>query len=188
MSSYQDKNKDTYLPLIDLSFITSDIKKLADSIDKDDLLNDEIVTKHPIESDHHITLHFGLPFDDKMYKKVASETSQFILTIRDFGSFTNKDKKFDDGTTHSYDILWVDVKDPGSDLSSLHEKLVEESGIKPRNAFKPHVTVAYLKYGKAQKYIDEWNVQDRYWSNVITEYQVKKYREKTQSTVYKFGH
>jgi 2'-5' RNA ligase len=170
----------TYLPMIDLDELTPKLNEsITDHIDKDDLLDDKDVTDNPIETHHHITLHIGLGFDDKKYTQVSDRHEPFTVTIGGLGKFSNKEKKFDDGTVHSYDVLWVDIKDQDGKLLALHEDFVDTFDKKyPQKEYKPHLTLAYLKHGKAQRYIDEWNDNIDIGQVNVVDFVVKKYGER----------
>jgi 2'-5' RNA ligase len=173
----------TYLPLINLN-VHIDIP-----FKEEDLLKDNAVTTQPIERAHHVTLHFGLPFDHEKYSKIAAEHKPFTVTVAGLDRFMNKDKEFRDKTLHSYDILWVDIKDDEGKLLALHESLAQEFNMEwTQPSFHSHLTLAYLEYDTAYKYIEEFNNKMKPQTIVIDRFEVRRYRDRTGIPVeYKLG-
>lgn len=130
--------------------LKSKIAAFAKKIDKEDIYTTEADDQgwnYGIEPDSHITLLYGFTkeakFDD--FKKI----------VNDFGSF---EVEFDGlsifDTNEKYDVLKIGVK--GEKLHKLHEIIKENM---PNNEtypeYKPHITVSYMKKGKAEKYLKE---------------------------------
>jgi 2'-5' RNA ligase len=97
------------------------------------------------ELDTHITIAFGLTFKDpNILKEMFKDVSPFTVTLNKTSMFTESNKS---------DVLKVGVNSPA--LQDLHEKI--RAKFHPKKEFPgyfPHVTVAYLKKGYAENYLD----------------------------------
>jgi len=145
------KFEGTYLVQIELPELKETMAKFAATIDKDDLLDDPDVNKgRTIETDTHITVHLGGKLYSEDFKNFFKSAKPFPVTIEGLGSFSNEDRKFDDGTLHSFDVLFANAS---GDLHTLNQIFVDETSVQNDFEYSPHVTIAYLKYGKADKYI-----------------------------------
>jgi 2'-5' RNA ligase len=115
---------------------------LSVDIDKDDLNFQP--GKDPIETRHHISVHVLLPnkptpeLQAKLHK-----IKSFDVELDTLGCFENKDQ----------DVLFIKVN-VSDQLLGLHKLLVEEYKMPwPHPEYKPHVTLAFLKPGRAKKYV-----------------------------------
>lgn len=114
---------------------------LTENIKQEDL--DKQPGSDPIERRHHITLHILLPDrpSAELIKQIKCVES-FPVTVSGLGCFENKDK----------DVLFMKVK-VDDKLLALHGLIVSSYGMKwPRPEYTPHVTIAFLKPGKAKEY------------------------------------
>lgn len=114
---------------------------LIPKIDPDDL--DFQPGKIPIETRHHVSVHVMLPNKPtpQLEAKIRA-IEAFNVELGPLGCFHN-DKN---------DVLFlkVDVTEP---LLRLHQLLVNEYKIPWRHpSYTPHVTLAFLKPGRAEKY------------------------------------
>lgn len=178
----------TYMPLLDIGGISQQFKTIVEqTVNPNDLLQDKDVVRNPIETHHHITLHMGLHQDKELYSKIAKETQPFEFTVKGFGCFSNLNKRFDDGSLHSYDIVWVGVQDTTGSLESLHKnfgRTFNKTWSHPE--FKPHLTLAYFEYGKGQQYVREHTFEEHVVQ--VNGFIVKKYRDReTTPDVYRLG-
>lgn len=123
---------------IDLDPATS--KAMADiarTIDPADLAEDGI------ETDSHVTVKFGLHADTpKEVQQLLSSESPIRLKMGKVSLFQNPDA----------DVLKVEIDSP--DLHRLNKKLSSLPHTDTHPDYKPHATIAYLKPGKGQKYVD----------------------------------
>jgi 2'-5' RNA ligase len=126
-------------------------------IDQEDFLKDSEVNQgRNVEARQHITLHLGAKSRTDGMTKFIKALPQFSLIIDGLGVFSNEPRRFEsDGKEHSWDVLYAQVQDHSGSLEKLHEMLVRESGVPADYPFHPHLTLAYLKFGRAQKYIDK---------------------------------
>jgi 2'-5' RNA ligase len=122
--------------------IANRIKKWAKEIIPDS----EIFPDEGREDESHITVIYGLDSKDFEAVKVSlKDVKQFSVTLNKTSLFWN-DKR--------YDVLKIDINSPA--LQKLHFKLREEFKVKKSfPEYCPHMTLAYLKKGYAEKYIDE---------------------------------
>lgn len=134
---------------------TSLIKKLQSKIDKDDLFIEE--NKTGIEENPHITILYGLEptvkFND--VKNNIKESDSIVRDILDqerlgsnFDVFINEDKE--------YDVLIIKMHNQ-NDLIKLRASLELLPHTKTFDVYIPHITLAYLKKGLGQKYVDILN-------------------------------
>lgn len=118
-------------------------------IDEEDLYIEEMKNRkdwsYGIEDSPHITVKWGIDFDDpsKIIKCLDGEDGGNV-TLDDIEIFeTNKD----------YDVLVVICNSDA--LQTLHQKLTDDLEIEDDYpTYKPHITIAYFKKGKAKKYLD----------------------------------
>jgi 2'-5' RNA ligase len=120
---------------------------VAKKIDKDDLYIEEAEKKgdwsYGIETEPHITLKWKLDFDDpQSVIDILKGEKGGTVEISDVEVFENDE----------HDVLVARVKSAA--LNKLHKKLTKELEIPDTHPeYKPHITVAYLKKGKAKQYV-----------------------------------
>ena len=129
----------------------SDIVKVhqafAKTIEEDDLYKEESEKKGDwhfgIETEVHITVKWGLESDDPepVLDSMKGETGGTVTV--------GKTEIFD--TDEKNDVLVIRCE--SSALQKLHKKLTEDLDIPDKYPeYKPHLTIAYFKKGKAKKY------------------------------------
>lgn len=101
------------------------------------------------EADPHVTVRYGLHAQDADAVRPAVEGAGPVgLTLAGVGCFPDAE------TGAGYDVLYLRVESP--DLVRLHGEL----GVLPHTdthpAYTPHATVAYLKPGRAAKYLERF--------------------------------
>lgn len=147
------------------------MQNILSQIDPQDLLWDPIISKNrPVETDPHLTLLLNVPNPrtDTQALQRQSEVDWYLtsqpkrtLTFSQLGFFTNPPKMIE-GQARSWDVLYIDP-DPVSNqyLTQLHMDLKSryQNVPQPRAEFNPHLTLCYLKFGTAQKYLDLFNPQ-----------------------------
>ena len=121
-------------------------KSVAKEIDEDDLYLEQAEKEgdwhYGIEDSPHITLKFGLEFDDPspVIESLDGESGGEV-EVSGIEIFENDDK----------DVLVVRCESEA--LNKLHNKLTDDLKVKDNHPeYKPHITIAYLKKGTAEKY------------------------------------
>ena len=130
--------------------IPKEIRDVHDSVTSEIDSNDIYVIdkkdgdwSYGIEDDPHITVKYGLEFDNpKRVIKILDGEKGGNVEIEDIEVF-EQDK---------YDVLVARCKSEA--LNKIHNKLTDELGIEDKYPeYKPHITLAYFKKGKAKKYV-----------------------------------
>tara|TARA_R110000782_G_scaffold15939_2_gene46101 strand:- start:7572 stop:8129 length:558 start_codon:yes stop_codon:yes gene_type:complete len=118
-------------------------KELQDMIDEDDLYTDEDDDSYGRETKPHITILYGLheEIKDKDIEIDIRAIKEPKMTFKNISSF---------GST-KYDVLKFDVE--SDDLTKENKKFSEYPHTTSFPDYHPHCTIAYLKPGKAAKYI-----------------------------------
>jgi 2'-5' RNA ligase len=127
-------------------------KSVLDLIDRDDLYmgeNGKEENKYALEKTPHITLLYGIHSDvpDKEVEVVIDTFSSFGVSIGNISKFESPE----------CDVLKFDMH--GDGLKSANKKLSELPHTN-EHSYHPHMTVAYVKKGKADKYIKLMNEED----------------------------
>ena len=120
-----------------------DWKSLQNSIDEDDLYVDEDDSSYGRETKPHVTILYGL------HDNIKDEDIE--IDIKDITSPKLKFKNISSFNSDKYDVLKFDVE--SSDLNKLNKKFTEYPHTTNFPDYHPHCTIAYLKSGKAEKYI-----------------------------------
>jgi len=136
-----------------LFFNFPEINKFHNQIDSNDLYIDEEDPSYGLEKEPHCTLLYGL------HNGVTTEDIESSIIDNHFKqSFIGYNISLFD-TNPEYDVLKLDVspKRKGSAILRKTNKLLsslphEES---PHD-FHPHMTIAYLKKGMGQKYVEKF--------------------------------
>ena len=118
-------------------------KKLQDMIDEDDLYTEEEDTSYGREDEPHVTILYGLHEDikDEDIEEDINEIKEPKIAFKSISSFDNP----------KYDVLKFDVE--SKDLTKLNKVFKEYPFTSNFPDYHPHCTIAYLKPGKAGKYI-----------------------------------
>jgi hypothetical protein len=124
--------------------------KIINIVDKEDIYD---LPDFGIETHPHITILYGLipnkvsPKEIETFvKKNIGKTNEITVKIKKMSLFENKD----------FDVLKFDINSEG--LHRLN-KLVKEKFPYENDYpdYQPHLTIAYLKKGKGEKYVKEIN-------------------------------
>lgn len=95
------------------------------------------------ELDPHVTIKWGFKSDRSLpiIRKIFSETAPFEITVGPCGIFPGKE----------YDVIKFGVR--AATLNALHAQLSKLPNDETPRAYQPHLTVAYVKPGRGQKFI-----------------------------------
>jgi len=99
---------------------------------------------HGLETEPHITVKYGIHHDDpESIRQIIEGAGPFRIRLGKLSVFEG---------THDGDVLKVEVESP--ELRLLNKKIgtgVDVTDTHPE--YNPHVTIAYLKPGKAEQYV-----------------------------------
>ena len=118
-------------------------KELQDMIEEEDLYTEEGDDGYGREDDPHVTILYGLHADikDEDIEEDINEIKEPKIAFKSISSFDNP----------KYDVLKFDVE--SKDLHKLNKEFQEYPFTSNFPDYHPHCTIAYLKPGKAEKYI-----------------------------------
>jgi len=107
-------------------------------------LTDEMLAEDGIERNSHVTLLYGLTNPDlaKVQEIARAHGEPIRLRLEGFGYFSAPEQ----------DVLFVKVK--SADMHKLHKHLRRLPNIYRFPNYKPHMTIAYLKKGYVEKFLD----------------------------------
>ena len=136
--------------MLDMSKKIGNWKDVTKIIDPADLYQDS-TDDYGIENEPHITVLFGFmpsikPSDVKDFLSDIKQTIKFKLT--GIGMFPGGDKK-------PFDVIKFDVESP--DLQELHKKCEEIPNKQNFPDYHPHMTIAYVKKGKGERYVKKFS-------------------------------
>lgn len=123
-----------------LEFDCPEFLKLQDGINPDDLAKD-------LKTDFHCTLLYGLHDEEIDVSEIESVLDKYTF-------YTCKAHNFSLFENEEYDVIKLDVE--GDSLSDCNRDLKEFPYTNEYPKYHPHVTIAYVKSGKGQKYIDKF--------------------------------
>ena len=131
--------------------VPEDIKKkhskITKQINEKDLYKEENGAgdwTHGIEDKPHLTVKYGLEFDepDKVIDALKKEKGGNVK-IKEVEIFDNE----------KYDVLVARCESKA--LDKIHDRLTKVLNVEDNYPeYKPHITIAYFKKGKAEKYED----------------------------------
>ena len=100
-----------------------------------------------LELESHITLIYGLTFKDpECLKDFFKDVKPFVVSLNKTSMFYIDN--------HNCDVLKIGVNSP--DLQDIYEELrLKYNPRKQHGSYQPHCTVAYLKKGYVEKYLDK---------------------------------
>jgi hypothetical protein len=127
-----------------LYFDFPEINKVHDAIDPKELYEEEDDRSYGIENEPHTTLLYGLhkEVDTNEIKKVLDSFTFGECTISNASLFENE----------KYDVLKFDVAGPN--LHEANRLLTEFPHTTTYPDYHPHLTIAYLKPGCGQRYVN----------------------------------
>lgn len=125
-----------------LDYKVPEINKIQESIDKNDIYNNE-ENEYGLETHTHVTLLYGIHKNIKF-----EELKEHLFPLDEYKTLLVNLSVFEND---KYDVLKIDVKCPK--MHDSNKKLVDNVDYTNEYPiFKPHITVAYLKVGTGQKY------------------------------------
>jgi hypothetical protein len=134
-------------------FTFDEMNKIHDLIDSNDLYEEE-GEDFGLETEPHVTLLFGLHDDvsQESVEKVLDKYTFYTCKAHNPSLFKNE----------KYDVLKFDIE--GDNLSDINKELKEFPHTSDYPDYHPHMTIAYLKPGKGQKYANKIKeLSDKYW-------------------------
>lgn len=133
-----------------LYFNMPQMQQLHESIAQEDIFTKEGDRSFGLETEPHVTLLYGLHHD--VDHDAVTDTCQNCaypnLTLKNASCFNNDE----------YDVLKFDVDSP--ELHSVNAELSKFPHTTNFPDYHPHSTVAYLKKGTGQKYVDKFKDQE----------------------------
>jgi hypothetical protein len=139
-----EKSKDSYSHgCVMLYFDFPEMNEIHDSIDPNDLYEEEGDRTFGLEDEPHVTLLYGLK------KDVATTQVREIIENFTFGPCTLHNASLFE---NEYDVLKFDVK--GDNLHKVNKALMKLPYENDYPDYHPHCTVGYLKKGTGKKYCD----------------------------------
>jgi hypothetical protein len=155
--------KHGWIALLRPTGLDSTLEALQGRIDEKDLCDDmEVVGREepdtkekklrPLETHPHITAAYNVPeITWKMGTQMRTRMP-IPFQLSHVHVFEVRDKEFEDGTKHSFDVLVWKLA-PSAELKDLHDYIVTTMGVvDPYPVYSPHLTLAYLKPGAGAKY------------------------------------
>lgn len=146
-----EKSGDTYSSgCVMLYFNFPEVYKIQDAIDPDDLYEEDGDRTYGFENEPHITLLYGLNNGVSLDEvtTVLNEIRFGECVLYNISLFENE-----------YDVLKFDVRYPIKGNPFLYKANKELSKLPLETSYPdyhPHMTIAYIKKGKGQKYCDEF--------------------------------
>lgn len=154
-----------------LYFNDNAISNFQNLIDPEDLYTEE--EGFGMETEPHCTLLYGLHDDE-----VSLED---IIKVLDNHTYTTcKGHNISCFNNPKYDVLKYDIM--GDELSETNEELKQYPYTTDYPDYHPHMTIAYLKPGKGEKYIDMLN-KDNNEISLTPQYAVYSQPDKTKHKI-----
>jgi 2'-5' RNA ligase len=114
--------------------------------------------KYGLEKELHVTALYGIHTDDpKQVEQVVAGFGPVKFKTGDIEMFPDKEDKEFPG--QKYDVLYICID--GEDCHKLNAKLKELEYTQTQPSYIPHMTLAYVKAGKGQKYTRRVELKDQ---------------------------
>lgn len=148
LESKEKKNNNKYdygCVMLYLDIPTKEWNKVQDVVKEDDLYREDDNEGFGREDEPHVTILYGIHADvkDEDVEKLIEEIGNPKFDLNKVSAFKN-DK---------FDVLKFDVE--SEDLKKLNEKFKALPHTDTYPEYHPHVTIGYLKKGKADEYIEK---------------------------------
>lgn len=121
-----------------------------DNLEDEDVYTDPDDASLGREDEIHATVLYGL------HTSVPTSIKKRLKGEKGFDCKLGAIKKFD--TRPEYDVLYVDIKASG--LHRLHRVLKDLPHTSNYRDYRPHVTIAYVKKGRGDKYLGKKDFAD----------------------------
>ena len=138
-----DEAKETYdYGCVMVYFKCPEISKIQDAINTDHLDDKE----KGIEDEHHVTLLYGIHSNEVSDDDVIDAAKGFAgsIALKNVSMFQN-----------DCDVLKFEAENPTLHSCNFNLKQLPHTSTYPN--YVPHSTIAYLKKGTGQKYVDQFN-------------------------------
>ena len=131
--------------MVFLKFKNGTFEKIQDIIDPKDLYEDPNDPSFGFETEPHVTALYGLHgnIDEKELEEIIKQREKPEIKMTDVSIFPSE----------KYDVLKFDVS--SKDMHNFNKKLKEFPFTSNFPNYHPHCTIAYLKKGASNKYIDK---------------------------------
>ncbi len=119
-------------------------KDVTGMVEKEDLHEEE---GFGVEDEPHVTILYGLHDDipDEEIEEAISKMTAPEITLENISIFENEDKPFD--------VVKFDIG--GKELHKMNEMFAEFPHTTDFPEYHPHATIAYVKKGKGEKYVQK---------------------------------
>jgi 2'-5' RNA ligase len=150
----QDSSHDYGCAMVYFKF--TELTKIQSQIDKDDLYSEEKDNSYGLEKNPHVTLLYGLHSDEIDDNEIMDSinTEKFTdLILYNVSSFKNE----------KFEVLKFDIRYPfrgGAFLTNANNNLKQFPYTNDFPDYHPHSTIAYLKPGTVDKYIELFKDQE----------------------------
>jgi len=147
LESKKNNKYDYGCVMLYLDVSKEEMKRLQDVIDEDDIYREDDNEGFGREDEPHVTILYGIHADvpDEDVEKLIEEIKNPEMEVKKVSAFKN-DK---------FEVLKFDVK--SKDLQKLNKKFKSLPHTNTYPEYHPHVTIAYIKNGKSDSYIDKLN-------------------------------
>lgn len=150
----QDAFVGKYYAYLDTPF---NFEQLVRSTIPEDMLCDDVTVTRgkPIESKAHVTVHVGLPANPEAVPQAKlAEFGAIQFKLGKLGFFHNSNVFEVDNKVHERDVVYISIDDVDGRIDKLRKLLeVEYKTPYPHPKRESHLTLAYIKYGQAEKAI-----------------------------------
>lgn len=146
-------------------YFDCDLTHIHDLIDKDDLYTEPKDNTYGIETEPHCTLLYGLHDDVKL-----NDVKTIIDKYKFYDCLASKPSLFQN---QKFDVLKFNVT--GNALAQVNRDLSKLPHTTNYPDYNPHLTIAYLKPGCGQKYV-----------NMLVDKNFSKYMLKPSHVVYSY--
>lgn len=133
--------------MVFLDYDKSEWTEMQDMISDEDLYEPKDETGFGREDEPHVTILYGLHTDipDSDIEEEIKKLKSPKIKLGKISSFSNE----------KFDVLKFDVE--SEDLHKANKKFIEFPHTNDYPKYHPHCTIAYVKKGMAEKYIEKLN-------------------------------
>lgn len=176
-----DQFRGTYSIIVPLDHLRDKIRETTRNlINESDLYCDAKINKgNSFEEDPHITILMGLKEQHIANLKAVAQGLDTRFIHYGIFDYFQTSKVFEDDIRREYDVLYQTIS--SDDLVDFQTLLSLSTGVRWHHIdYKIHITYAYLKYGRAQKYVDRLNdLPITQISELINSVVFKKFQDKS---------